>query len=436
MVEVLLRIAAFLGVVGLFFGGPLLYLVRVSSGIGALLVAFLILFPFGYYFLYMMMYTLRTRGGALVELRSGSGAGEGEGLSVTASHAKPGELGTLEIDLYADRSAERRIRFNAWRRGFFYSLIPLLLLLLLFHFFPELHVMNELRSVVPNMATAVAVTGDAMQLIIRATRPADLPLYDAWRYEVAILDVRGMFDRADLVLTTMNLRFDSCPPDDVGRSDLAKYKVVFVNCPGHLPLSATKKLRQAVEDGAWLFTTDWALDETLGRVTPGYVQPTGVKTGDTAYPITRADPASPFTRDLMPRNSAPAWWVFFSYPIQVLKADEVKTFLEADRLGADYGSKSIAVTYPFGKGRVVHIIGHFYEQKCFSDGSGTAYDFVTGDLGVAAAGVSPEFKTALQAVPRGRFELAYSVMRLMANVLIERRREATPAPGPPPANPR
>lgn len=422
MAETFVKIAKFLAVVGVFYVAPLLTLLLWRSTFPVLAFVFLVVFPLGYYFLYMMMRVERTRAGTLVEM----GGGPDDVQFRTPDSQSAGAMGYLTFDPYGERSVASRIRFRALGRGFLYHLIPFLLLMLLLLAFSDLLKQNEFRNLQPNMAEAIVATGDAMELILRATRPDDLPFYTPWKYEVAILNVEGWYDRADLVLGLLKFKFKTIRPDmladEMRRPEFPKYKVCFINCPGNVDPLDAPKLRAAVEAGLWLFTTDWALLNALARVTPGYVASTGDKTPNGAVPISAIEPDHAFTRNVAPAQPAPSWWVFFSYPIKVLKEDLVKTFMSSSKLEKDYAAPAVAVTYPFGAGRVVHVIGHFHQQICFADGGGDAYGFVTGDLAVPSAAVPEPLAAALRLVPRDRFAQAYSVMRLVANVLIERRR--------------
>lgn len=407
------KFARFFGLLLLFYGLPLLFLWQVNSGWTALTISFLLIFPLGYYFIWMMMH------GDLLDLRIDP---DDMRMTETAGSAPPEATGWLEEAPFEAGSDLRNRRIRTLGRGFIYHLIPFLLLMLLLLFFTGLRKTNELRNLPENMGDAIRITGDAMELVLRVTAPSDLPLYLAWKTgETAILNVRGSYDHAERVLDPLQLQFQSLQGFELNRRDISGFKVIFVNCPGKIPGPAAEKIQQAVQDGAWLFTTDWSIRYLLPAITPGFVAPAG-RTGNALYPITAVDRGNPLCRDAVPEGNEPHWWVFFSDPIKVLRSESVEVLLECSELGEQFNAPPLAVSYRYGRGRVIHVIGHFYQQVAAGGSGDNALSFVTGPLKVPAARLTPAIQSALEKVPAIKFIQAYSIMRLIANVLIEKKR--------------
>jgi hypothetical protein len=313
----------------------------------------------------------------------------------------------------------KKNKFKILGKGFLFHLIPFLILMFILLQYTDFLKTNELRNLSQNMLTTVESTGHIMSKLIKATVPEDLKHYKYFEKNNKILNVMGKYDKAELVLSSMKIRFDSVYPWNVHKKNLSKYRIILINCPGQLPNRDLRKIKKAVKNGTWLFTTDWAVKYALPVITPGFVDADG-KTGNRLYAITKILKEHPFCKYLIPEGSIAKWWVFFSYPIKILNSSEVKVIMRSEVLGDDFGNDALAVTYKYEKGRVIHVIGHFYQQFSDSDGSGNAYDFVKNKLKVKV--IPTELSSILKKIPTSKFEQAYSIMRLIANVVIENKK--------------
>ena len=84
------------------------------------------------------------------------------------------------------------------------------------------------------------------------------------------------------VLDALRLPFLLVPARSMSLSnapDLSRHKVVFWNCGESLPrdqqLIVTRRLKEFVGRGGFLFTTDWSVGNVLMDAFPGYVQTNG-----------------------------------------------------------------------------------------------------------------------------------------------------------------
>jgi hypothetical protein len=190
-----------------------------------------------------------------------------------------------------------------------------------------------------------------------------------------ILVVRGSFDHMESVLEELGIPFTLLSPYELPATDLGKHKVIFWNCGEnvlrpHEHERVVRAVRDFVEQGGYLFSTDWAVANLLVPAFPGYVRTQG-----------RMRPLPELIVDVVPAEGAashvlldgvfseeatPRWWLeSASFDVEVLRKDLVEVLAQAPALAKPpfQRSTALAVTFTFGRGRVLHVMGHYYQQK-------------------------------------------------------------------------
>lgn len=190
-----------------------------------------------------------------------------------------------------------------------------------------------------------------------------------------ILVVRGSFDHMQHTLEELGLPFTMKSPYDLPGYALTRHKVVFWNCGENLlrpheQERVLKSVREFVQGGGYLFTTDWALTNLVMPAFPGYLRTRG-----------RLSPLPELVVDIVPTPAAgshrlldgvftagerPRWWLEqASFDIEVVRKESVEVLVEAPALADDPHRRStaVAVTFHVGRGRVLHLLGHYYQQK-------------------------------------------------------------------------
>lgn len=179
-----------------------------------------------------------------------------------------------------------------------------------------------------------------------------------------VVVVRGSYDRVEDVLRVMEIPFVLVEPVQVAGLTLKPEQVLVVNCPGHIGRKGVDVVRRFVEGGGMLFTTDWALKHVLEPAFPGYVAYNQRPTADDVVRIEIVDKEHSFLKDIFRDGSDPLWWLEgSSYPIKVLKPDEVRVLLTSSELQQKYGEAPVAITFRYGAGEVFHMISHYYLQR-------------------------------------------------------------------------
>lgn len=174
----------------------------------------------------------------------------------------------------------------------------------------------------------------------------------------SVLEVKGVYDNSSRTLRSLGIPFEQVAGRDLVDMPLAGVKVIVVNCPGRVPQQAFQNVRDFVARGGYLLTTDWSSDNLVERAFPGYIQWDRHTNKQSVYDaqIVRSDPA------LFARTVTNASWKMDidSHMIRPLN-ENVRVLAISKQLAVeDQGSRGVlAVVFPFGRGYVLHMVGHF-----------------------------------------------------------------------------
>lgn len=192
-----------------------------------------------------------------------------------------------------------------------------------------------------------------------------------------ILVIRGTFDHMETVLEELTIPFTLKSPFELASElDLSKTKILFWNCgesvlPPRFRAPVTKALQEYVRGGGYLFTTDWALANVLMPTFPGFLSTTRAPGRELPELVVHVKPNAAnaghaLLDGVFDEEEDAKWWLEeTSQDVQVLKPSEVEVLVEAPALSARPYDRSpvIAATFVYGRGRVLHVMGHYYQQK-------------------------------------------------------------------------
>jgi pSer/pThr/pTyr-binding forkhead associated (FHA) protein len=210
-----------------------------------------------------------------------------------------------------------------------------------------------------------------------------------------LLVVKGQYDHGEDLLDMLEMKYQFTEIRGLDRTSFAGRKVVFFNCTNLSPTpEAVKKIEQFVRRGGYLISSDWAVSTLLERAFPGYIEPLmkagrKVLTPDEVIRISQSPSAGRhflLTGMAIGRNEAKWWLEESSYPFRVLKEEEVEVLIESDDLDREYGTRPVAVTFCYGKGRVLHMMGHFFQEEGNLKGTFSAQRLVANFLIAAVRG--------------------------------------------------
>ncbi|MCC7137828.1 MAG: hypothetical protein IT460_05300 [Planctomycetes bacterium] len=220
------------------------------------------------------------------------------------------------------------------------------------------------RQAAARVRDAIERGGGALGKVLKGLRSSD------------VLVVRGTFDHMETVLEELGVPFVLRAPSEVAaEGGLSRHKVVFWNCgenvlAPHLQTRAVEAVRAFVRDGGYLFTTDWALANLVIPAFPGFLATEGRIRPLPELIVTVVAPAAAQGHALLDgvleEDAPPRWWLeSASFDVKVLKRDAVEVLLEAPALERPplLRSPVVAATFSYGRGRVLHVMGHYYQQK-------------------------------------------------------------------------
>ena len=174
----------------------------------------------------------------------------------------------------------------------------------------------------------------------------------------------GVHDYIEQVFNGIGLKHNLINPQQFEKIDLDPDKIIFINCPGNVTSKGLRNLVTFVEKGGFLFTTDWALRHVIEPGFPGYIKYNNRPTNDEVVRVDILAEEDPFLQSLIGPNDDPQWWLEgSSYPIEILNQKEVDILIKSKEIEKKYGESAVFVTFDYGKGKVYHMISHFYLQR-------------------------------------------------------------------------
>ena len=179
-----------------------------------------------------------------------------------------------------------------------------------------------------------------------------------------IVIVSGSYDHIQDVFRKLDLKFSLTNPNNFSQIPLNTDQIVFINCTGDVDHLGIRKINKFVKDGGFVFTTDWALKHVIEPAFPGFIRYNNNTTADEVVRVEILAPNDPFLLTLIDKNDDPQWWLErSSYPIKVINENDVEILVKSNEVKEKYGESAIFVTFQYGKGRVYHMISHFYLQR-------------------------------------------------------------------------
>ena len=174
----------------------------------------------------------------------------------------------------------------------------------------------------------------------------------------------GVHDYIEQVFNGIGLKHNLINTKQFEKIDLDPDKIIFINCPGNVTSKGLRNLVTFVEKGGFLFTTDWALRHVIEPGFPGYIKYNNRPTSDEVVRVDILAEEDPFLQSLIGPNDDPQWWLEgSSYPIEILNHKEVDILIKSKEIEKKYGESAVFVTFDYGKGKIYHMISHFYLQR-------------------------------------------------------------------------
>ena len=184
-----------------------------------------------------------------------------------------------------------------------------------------------------------------------------------------IVDVAGHWDHADKTLTKLGINYTHIGTGDISPEVLSSARVLIINCAGAVKRDRLQYIREFVQRGGYLLTTDWALNSMLEQTFPGYVEWNKGVNNRSIYGATYVNPDPVLARGCV--RNAPWKLDAGAHLVSVLKPDSVRVLVASSEMAADSKGHSgiLACLFPFGKGYVLHMVGHFDNNAAIALGN-------------------------------------------------------------------
>ena len=244
--------------------------------------------------------------------------------------------------------------------------------------------------------------------------------------ESDIVIVRGQYDFIEQVFSGIGLKHKAIGAESLDSIELNPEQIVFINCPGNVEKKGLRKLVTFVENGGFLFTTDWALKHIIEPGFPGYIKYNGRSTADEVVRVEIMSEEDPFLKSLIGNNDDPQWWLEgSSYPIQVLDEDNVEVLVKSKDIKQRYDESAVFVSFDHGQGKIYHMISHFYLQRAETRTErhkNKGSDYLNEKLMMDDMRASKYKKMGADDANLAEVEAAYSSSSLMNKVLWDKKR--------------
>jgi hypothetical protein len=173
-----------------------------------------------------------------------------------------------------------------------------------------------------------------------------------------VLVIKGKWDHAERVLESAGIPLLLLGSNKLV-DKLAKAKVVVVNCPGEMTETTLQSLRSFVINGGYLLTTDWSLSNCLAPLFHPFVTWDGSYTPSEIVDAIAVEPDNSLFRAAV--NQAPWQLDDKSEIAKIVSASNVRVLVRSNMLSKQDSCNLgvLALTFNFGKGRVMHLVGHF-----------------------------------------------------------------------------
>src|SRR5581483_4343860 len=243
--------------------------------------------------------------------------------------------------------------------------------------------------------------GDTVMKRMGAERPADAHTIEKMAQDDVIV-VKGSSDKVEDVLKAIGVKHTVIAKDKFADQKLDPKSILVVNCDGNghpaFDDAQIARIREFVDKGGYLFTSDWELVFTIEKAFPGSIAKAGESSrqakDDYKVDIKPVDGKNPLLRDVFPLTTWDASQLSWkmdgkSFLIKVLSSD-VSVLIESNELKKRFPDAPIvAVSFfwkngkvvkapkpgsdaakghtqggtPGGAGCVLHVLSHFKHQK-------------------------------------------------------------------------
>jgi len=183
-----------------------------------------------------------------------------------------------------------------------------------------------------------------------------------------ILVLEGNYDHMEGVLRAYAIPFTLVTRNQLLTRSLARTRLLCIDC-GKRPYGIeAKKLVARVKEfilaGGWVITSDWSVDPYLTEGFPDRVQrqkPTRRQL-DTTIEVEPARGGSPLLEGVFQSRARSEWWLEDTSTFFKVTRGKVHVLIVSRDMKRRYGWRVVAFEFRAGRGRAMHLLGHFYQK--------------------------------------------------------------------------
>jgi len=182
-----------------------------------------------------------------------------------------------------------------------------------------------------------------------------------------IVVVEGNFDKIEKVLDAYDWPYKLIDLDDLQMRGAATAKLLFINCRSAPGAETARKVvpmvKEYVQRGCWVVTSDWSACPYLTEGFPDRV--TAIDRGtlsqrDTTISV-HPDCSDSLLTGVFPLRGDSLWWLEERSQMLHISRD-VDLLVSSDDLQERFGTNVVMFRFKYGRGRVLHLLGHFYQK--------------------------------------------------------------------------
>ena len=213
----------------------------------------------------------------------------------------------------------------------------------------------ELGETMKNMQKAYQVAAVAVKQRFTEQRPEDLAiLNNISKEDIAVYS--GSYDHVEKIFQCLKLPIQINP-----NPQKLDAKIIFVNCSNSYENKLINSLKEQVENGKWLVTSDWALGNFISHAFPNTIRWNKQHTGDEVISVEAS--LNSLWSEVVVLGADPQWWLeTSSHPIEILNPKVTIEAASHDLL-VRHKAPVVAVSFDWEKGHVFHVISHFWCKR-------------------------------------------------------------------------
>jgi hypothetical protein len=181
-----------------------------------------------------------------------------------------------------------------------------------------------------------------------------------------LLCIDGQWDAPSASLKRFEIPFRKTTARRIANLRLQDTKVIIMGCGTKISQQSAELLVHWVADGGYLITTDWLLTTAISKMFPGRIVVSDAQLDHGLVLAAVADVPLEIAAGLVSK----AYWKLDEGAklIETVKdaqslVDSPSTTKSGNRVGP------LAVLFPYGKGKVLHVVGHYDNNSTYPFGS-------------------------------------------------------------------